>query len=314
MDLVINILTNTVVPIFVLIVLGYAIGSKYELHLPSLSKFYFNVLMPCYLLVNLYSAEVTGEMLWVFIFTVVLYLALFVISTIAGRLKGMTGERLGAFTNSVMFYNAGNMGVPLITLAFAGSPLQSTAITAQIMVMLFQNTGSISLGIVNVARSKVTDLKGLVRRIISMPSIWILPVALAARYLPFDLRKLSLIWTPATYASEALVATALITLGVQLSQNRGRIKDKAVILSTAMRLVGGPLIAWPIIRLMGFSGFLAQVLFVSSAAPTAVNTALVAVEFDSEAQYASQTVLLTTAMSAVTLAPVIFLARLLFPL
>ena len=69
MELVLHILTNTIMPIFVLILLGAILGKTYDIHLPSLSKMYFNVLMPCFL-VNLYQAEITREMALAFLFAV----------------------------------------------------------------------------------------------------------------------------------------------------------------------------------------------------------------------------------------------------
>ena len=45
----------------------------------------------------------------------------------------------------VMFYNSGNMGLPLITLVFGAVPCRHGG-DSQIMVMLFQNTGVIALG------------------------------------------------------------------------------------------------------------------------------------------------------------------------
>ena len=312
MELVLHILTNTIMPIFVLILLGAILGKTYDIHLPSLSKMYFNVLMPCFLFVNLYQAEITREMALAFLFAVLLFVLNYLVSTLVGRRLGMSREELGAFTNAASFYNSGNLGLPLITLAFSGSPLQAQALTAQIMVMLFQNTGNISLGVLNVAHSSAPDWRGLVARIIRMPSIWILPLTIAARALPVDLSQIPLLWTPAQYANSTLVGVALVTLGVQLSKNSFRVKDPGVWFAGALRLVGSPLLAWLLIQVMGFSGAVAQTLFISSAAPAAVNNALIAVEFDSSPRFAAQTVLATTALSSVTLVGAIYLARILF--
>ena len=128
-----------------------------------------------------------------------------------------------------------------------------------------------------------------------------------------DLSQIPLLWTPAQYANSALVGVALVTLGVQLSKNSFRVKDPGVWFAGALRLVGSPLLAWLLIQVMGFSGAVAQTLFISSAAPAAVNNALIAVEFDSSPRFAAQTVLATTALSSVTLVGAIYLARILFP-
>ena len=81
----------------------------------------------------------------------------------------------------------------------------------------------------------------------------------------------------------------------------------------AVRLIGGPIIAFFLIKVFGFTGMTAQALMISSSVPTAVNSALIAVEFDNYPDFASQAVMISTLFSAVSLVIVIYSARLLFP-
>lgn len=57
---------------------------------------------------------------------------------------------------------------------------------------------------------------------------------------------------------------------------------------------------------------MAQVLFISSSVPSAVSTALIAVEFNNEPDFASQVVMTGTLMSAVTVTAVIYLSKIIF--
>ena len=76
----------------------------------------------------------------------------------------------------------------------------------------------------------------------------------------------------------------------------------------------GPLVALGIIKILNLSGVTAQVLFISSSVPTAVNTALLAAECKNHPDFAAQVVLVTTLACPLTLIPVIYLAPQLFPL
>jgi len=78
--------------------------------------------------------------------------------------------------------------------------------------------------------------------------------------------------------------------------------------SAAIRLVGGPLAGLGIIHMLGISGLAAQVLLIGSAVPTAVNTALLSIEFESESDFASQAVLCSTLASVATATCVIAFA------
>jgi predicted permease len=64
---------------------------------------------------------------------------------------------------------------------------------------------------------------------------------------------------------------------------------------------------------MGFHGVVTQTILIAYSVPTAVNTALIAVECDSCQDFASQAVMVST-ISAVTLTLAIYLARIIFPI
>jgi hypothetical protein len=112
----------------------------------------------------------------------------------------------------------------------------------------------------------------------------------------------------------SLVATALITLGVQLSKTKIEFRDMKVYLTVVVRLVVGPILALALIAVFGFTGIIAQVLFIISALPPAVNTALIAVEFENHANFATQTVVVATLFSAITLTFTIYFAQIHFPI
>ena len=101
-------------------------------------------------------------------------------------------------------------------------------------------------------------------------------------------------WPAVRYASNALVPIALITLGVQLAKTSFEFRNKDVYISNFIRLVGGPLIALAFIYLFGMKGIMAQTIMISSAVPTAVNSALIAVETDNHPDFASQVVMSST--------------------
>jgi predicted permease len=80
-------------------------------------------------------------------------------------------------------------------------------------------------------------------------------------------------------------------------------------IASILRLLVGPLLAWGVVLLLQLEGMMAAALIVSSAVPTSLSSVLLAVEFDNERDFASQTVLVTTAASIVTVTAVIYLLR-----
>jgi predicted permease len=224
-----------------------------------------------------------------------------------------------AFINSVSFYNSGNIGIPLITLVFSSppfivdgrTPYLDMALTAQIMMLVVQNISINSLGFFNAGRAKL-NFRESIRKILKVPTIYTVPSAFLLKLVPFDMTTLPF-WPALEYLRNALVAVALLTLGVQISRTKFNKLKPGVILSLLLRLVGGPAITLALIHLMSIQGLVAQVVFISSGVPTAVNTALIAVEYDNHADFASQVVLLSTLLCTLTLSGIIYAARILFP-
>jgi predicted permease len=313
MQLFFHILANNILPIFVLILLGFWLGRKFPLDLPTLSKVYFYVFLPAFLFVHLVNTTIAWEMVNVFAFAVIFLALNMVISYLIGRIRKFSSSKKGAFANSIMFYNSGNVGLPLITLVFSQTPYFEAALTAQIIVLVFQNVTTNAVGIVNAARADL-KWKELAVEILAMPSIWIIPLALIVKTLNIDLSNAAPLWTPLQYAADALVPTALLTLGVQLSRTKFVLGDLDVYLSVFVRLIAGPILAWIVLRLLQIQGPVGQALLISSSVPTAVNTALIALEFNNEPDFASQVVLTSTVCSACTLVVVIYSAQILFPL
>ncbi len=144
-----------------------------------------------------------------------------------------------------------------------------------------------------------------------MPAIYALSLALFFKQIPYDLHNFPL-WPAFIYLKNGLIPVALLTLGVQISRTKLDIHRLDIYIASFMRLILGPCIGYVLIHLLGITGTMAQVLFISTALPSAVTTALVAVEFDNEPDFASQMVLTTTLLSSITMTMVIALAFKLF--
>jgi predicted permease len=117
------------------------------------------------------------------------------------------------------------------------------------------------------------------------------------------------IYIPINYISNAFIAMALVTLGVQLGSMKWQIKLSDVIISNFLRLIIGPAIAFLVVILFGFHGLMAKALVLSSAVPTSLSSVLLAVEFDNEPEFASQAIFSSTIFSIFTVTLVIYLLQ-----
>ena len=313
------ILINNIIPIFILIIVGYMLSRKFEMNILTLTKLNFYIFIPAFTFLNIYTTKIPIEMLKVLAVIFLVMVSNYIISVIISKIRGYKVEFKNAFCNSLLFYNSGNIGIPLITLVFSSfpfiiggkTPYLSIALTVQIVVLVFQNITTNTIGFINAGRAKY-NWKDSVLLVLKMPAVYSIPLAFILKGINYDFTT-AFFWPAIKYASDALVPIALITLGVQLSKTSFVLKNKEVYLSVIIRLIGGPLIALAFIYALGMDGVIAQTVMISSAAPTAVNSALIAVETDNCPDFASQVVMTSTLFCAISLVFVIYTARILFP-
>lgn len=307
MGIFFHILVTNVLPMGILIALGIVMQKAFALDIKTLSKLNFYLFSPAIMFTLIYETDISVGMIgWVLLFLLLFMSAQFAIVEPVIRLRKYSPGMRSAMRNSVLFYNSANYAVPLNQLVFAGNPV---TMAVQIIVMMVQSLVPNTYGIYSVNAHKA-DMRQVWKTIVSMPVIYVIPLAFLLRGLEVPLPSFTA--TPIGYLSDAFIGTALLTLGVQLGNMEWRINRTLladVTLSAVLRLVAGPLLAWLIVSLMGLDKLTSAALIVSSAVPTSLSSVLLAVEFDNEKEFASQSVFVSTLVSVLTVTAVIFLLK-----
>jgi predicted permease len=307
MDIFLHIFWNNILPLSIIISLGIILHRIFNLDIKTLSKLNFYLFSPAIMFELLYgtaiSLELFGQVLLFFVLFMVLQYG---VLEVVIRLRKYEGGKRAAMRNSVLFYNSANYGIPINQLAFSGNPY---TLSIQIIIMMMQSLIPNTYGIYSVNAHKA-DWRVIRRVILSMPVIYVIPIAFLLR--GFEVPLPGFVSISVGYLSSAFIGTALFTLGVQLGSMKGTLSRKLVLdvgIASILRLLVGPLLAWGVVLLLHLEGMMAAALIVSSAVPTSLSSVLLAVEFDNEQDLASQTVLVTTAASIVTVTAVIYLLR-----
>lgn len=303
----ITIFTNILMPIIVLISLGSVLHIKFKLDLHTLAKINIYYLVPGLIFIKLYETSLNAELFSnVFIFFIALSVLLHIIAWTVGKLFRMRKSLRLAFSHSALFYNSGNYGVPVNDLVFKHDPL---AMAVQVVVLTCQNILVYSYGLITLQPAQKNKLKMLIPYF-KMPVTYAMLAGILINV--FDITLPAFIYTPGSYIADALIAIALLTLGAQVAQLDFNKNMYSVYLATAVRLAISPLLAFGIIQLLSVDATTAQALFIASAMPSSVNSAIIAQEYENEPEFAAQTVLVTTLLSVVTVTLVIYLSKILF--
>lgn len=301
------ILKDIILPIFVIMCIGFVMQRKFSLDIQTLAKMNIYFLVPGFIFVKLYSTQVSMQLFGNILFFFIVYvLILYVLSQIVGKIIGLSGGEKITFTNSTMFFNSGNYGVPVNDLVFKSDPF---AMSIQVIMLTLQNIFLFSYGIFSLQSIKVGKLKAALGYL-KMPVLYAMLAGLTLNVM--DVPIASFIWVPVNYIADAMIAMALFTLGAQVAQIKWITGLSTVYYSLLIRLIIGPVIALAIIYIFGLDGILAQALFIGSAMPTSVNSAVIAQEYKNHPNLAAQIVLFSTLLSTLTVTVVIYTARLIF--
>lgn len=297
-----HILTHNVIPLCIMIGLGAALQRRFRLDIKTFTKLIFYLFTPVMIFKMLYEADLSAAVLLNIVgFITFFLLALYGITEVVLRFRGLKGGMKSAMRNSVLFYNSANYAIPLNQLVFAGNPF---TMSIQLIVMVAQSVLPNTYGVYAVNAHK-SSLKDTMRTIMGMPVIYAVPLAILMKELHVPIPKA--IYEPISYISNGYVALALLTLGIQLAEMKWRPEQiRNVLWSNLLRLIVSPLLGFGIVLIMGLRGELAQALVLSCAVPTSLSSVLLSVEFDNEPDFASQAVFTSTVISIITVTLVIY--------
>ncbi len=296
------ILTNILLPIFSVIGIAYTIQKKFRLNVASLVKVHIYAFLPSLMFYNVYFNELSGDIIMTVMgFFTLMFFIMVAISTVISKIFKFDRPKEKAFVNAVSLSNQGNFGLPLITLLFAGSAMDQ-AVSIQLVLFMASALLINTFGIYNTSSGSYTGVEAL-KNIFRLPLIYAIILGFAFKTLDVT------IWQPIISAIELMkvgvVPMALFILGLQLANTKIILDNPLIMIANTLKLLVSPAIAFILVKLLGFEGIMAQILVLSSAFPTAVNTVILSIEFKGDHHFASQTVLFSTLISSITVTIII---------
>ncbi|MBP1931725.1 AEC family transporter [Ammoniphilus resinae] len=305
--LFLTILEQIILPILILIGIGMIVNRFFQLDMKTLSKLLMYIFIPAIAFIKIYETKISLVLLASIMGFLILQLIIVsLIGMGVSRLMHFGKSMKASFQNSIILSNNGNIGLPLNDLVFRHDPY---AMSIQIVVVVFEILVTFTLGLFNAGAAK-EGLKNSLLTLVKMPILYTLFLAFCLNF--GEIKIPDSIMVPIRTTANGMISIALITIGAQVAVTVFNKNSLAVFVSTFIRLLIAPVIAFFLILLFGLEGITAQALLIASAMPTSRNSASLALEFDNEPEFAAQAVLLSTLLSAVTMTLVIYLSKLLF--
>ena len=280
---------NTVVPIFLLVLLGWVfrrIGLLSDAFFDNAEKFVFRVALPCNL----------------FLFVLLMaFVPLFIKDN---------GKR-GAFIQGVHRSNFAILGVPLAERLF---PETGRAVAASLMpftITLFNVFAVVALTVFS-SEKRERGITGAVCRsfagIVKNPLI--IGILLGVPFMLIEPLRLPVpIYTCVDYLSSLTTPLALMCLGASVKLSRLSRNAGAASVAAALKVALVPAVFVTSAALLGFRGVQLGAVLVLFGAPTAVSSFIMAKNMKSDHALAGQILLITTVMCLFTLFAGIYILR-----
>jgi predicted permease len=289
-----------VLPIFILIGIGFTLDKVFELNIETLTKILFYVITPIVAFNTLVGTELKStEIFYIGSITIIFQIVMYVLSHALFSLKPFKKER-AVLACSATFFNSGNYGFPFMLLAFGERGLEVVALIIPAQAIILFSLGLIAL-------SGERSLKVSARRLSKVPILYALVIGLIVRLLNIPIPEVLAV--PLEELNNGMVPLALITLGAQLSRSKVNGNLLPVASASALRLLVGPLVVALMTFLMGVPHDLAVMLIAAAGLPTAINIFILSKEFGKSPELASQLVFWTTLVSAISLPLLLIVLR-----
>lgn len=295
MDAFLSVILEVAV-ILLLILVGYFTVKKgmfTKESLGSITSFLLYIITPCLIVSSFLSAESGKLDGWTLLLAVVLP-ALSIVISIAVSYLFFRREPLGrrrVLRFSTVFCNVGFMGIPLVEGIVGSEGVLYGSFFIAVFNIFCWTYGYVMMGGGKVRLKALLLNPGVIGIVIGLP-LYLLDVPVPALFVePVEL--ISALNTP----------LAMIVVGGYIAQVKLRafVSDLAVYKMAVLRLVVAPLLYLALVWLLRPDETLLMSTVIQAATPVAANCVLFAVQYGSDAELASKSVAVSTALSVVTI-------------
>jgi predicted permease len=275
-----------IAPVFICAAIGYGWarrGMPFDNEFTTILS--SNIAMPCLIVATLARLEIGPEafsqMALAGLITVAATIA------VAAAVLKLAGCSQPVYLPSLVFGNTGNIGLPLCLFAFGEEGL-ALAIVFFTVFLVFQFTFGIW----------VSAGHGSIRILLRTPLVWAALIGISLQLLDIRLP----VWIDNTMGliGDLAIPLMLLTLGVSLAKLKVTSLGRSVALS-AGRLVIGLAVGLAVAEFLGMEGAARGILILESTMPVAVLNYLFAARYDRSPEEVAGLVLVSTAISFITL-------------
>jgi len=288
-------LANALLPVFLVTGVGWVLRKVLGLSPAPLAQLTFWCLSPALIFDSLRTAELPMATAWLVVGFAVAYHVVMLLLSLPVRRALLPGDRDGQAVASLtmMFGNCGNLGLPVLLLALGRTGFEVGVIFVAANSVLVSTLG---IGVITWEGRLVW--RRMLRTVLRVPWVYAVAAALAVRAVGTFPTWLG---NATSLLAGGAIPVMVLLLGMQLADVRPRAVAREATAIAALRLALGALVAWGLTAAFAVTGVVRGALIVEGSVPTAVNSLILSLQYNRRPDLAASVLLLSTAMSVVTL-------------
>ncbi|MCB9006980.1 MAG: AEC family transporter [Ardenticatenaceae bacterium] len=297
---IVFVLTQNILPIFIVAAFGFALQRWIGVEKRPLSTIVLNVLSPCLVFSSLVGSKLPGdELVSLALFTVLAVLLMSGVAYLSARVLRLGRTETIALMVVTMFVNGGNYGLTLNQLRY-GDPGLARAV-------VYYTTSTVMLYTIGIFISSMGEMpwREALRRLLRFPAVY--AAVLAVVVYSFNIPLPAPLLRGIEVAGAGAIPVMLLVLGMQLADLKTVASLRLALPAIGLRLIIGPLIGLLVATVLGLSGLGRSTSIIESSMPPAVFTIILATEFELEPTAVTSIVMVTTLLSPLTIATTITL-------
>lgn len=289
-----SVFIDVILPVFGVVVIGFYAGPRLGLQSATLTRTAYFIFVPAFIFRVISQMQVSLDSAARMIGFIILAQLLAAIAAGGiGRLLGRSRELIASFILAAVFGNVGNFGLAAIRFrlgdeALGPATLYSVVITLAGFVICVGAAGWAHGGGLGAAKG-----------VLKTPALWAMLPALAVSGLDLTIplfvdRLIGLL-------ADAMIPVMLFALGVQIHEQEKIFVDRDVLISSGLRLLLAPLLAWAVAGPFGLAPLQIDSGILQAGMPGAVLVTIIAREHDLLPAFATSFVVVSTLFSLLSL-------------
>ena len=290
---------QVILPVFLITAAGFLFARKSGADLQSLANSVLYLFAPSLVFSALIKSDVESELLGRLALFMIFYTGLLcLLAYCISRWRKFDNDTTRAFTLTTSMVNIGNFGLPLVYFAYGEASLDVSIV----LFVLF----NIPLGTVAIliAQGQGVKWQTALNNTLKIPIFYGVVLAILCKLSSFQPPEF--IMRTTSLLGQAAIPLMLVLLGMQLARVKIQQNWGFFGLSTALRLLIGPLLAVVLVAALGLEGLTRKIVILQTSTPSAVLPLLYTIRFGTRPDLVSGTIMLSTLCSALTLTALLY--------